>query len=498
METTLWSEIRRLHFAVGLFKKEIARKLGLSVRTVRRALKRETPPHPITRDRDSKLDPFKDRIQSLLIEYPRLSAVRVFDEIRGVGFDGGITILRHYLRNIRPTKHEAFVRIETDPGDEAQVDWGLFGDYFGCGRILSCFVFVLSHSRMLTLEWTLSQKTEDFMRAHKAAFNFFGGVPQKILYDNLKSVVCYRRGPHIQFNERFMGFAGTHLFEPVACNVRRGNEKGKVERVIGYIRDNFFYGRSFRDLDDLRTQSRRWRDDVANQRLHRVTRQKPIERFEFEKDKLRKLPDTPFDCDTIITATASKQCRLTFDSNTYTVPSLYALIPLTLRANDHEVRIFKQDRLIASHLRSWQKHRDIEDPKHLEAILEEKQRASQAKQKDIFLSLGELAEKFLLGLIQTQKSLPHELKKINALITAYGKTEILQAIETALPFNAFGSEYLKNIILQNLTRRGQVPPLSPVESTNRPELMEISVQERDLEQYPSGDDDEQSCEEKKS
>jgi len=280
--------------------------------------------------------------------------------------------------------------------------------------------------------------------------------------------------------------------------VRRGNEKGKVERVIGYIRDNFFYGRSFRDLDDLRTQSRRWRDDVANQRLHRVTRQKPIERFEFEKDKLRKLPDTPFDCDTIITATASKQCRLTFDSNTYTVPSLYALIPLTLRANDHEVRIFKQDRLIASHLRSWQKHRDIEDPKHLEAILEEKQRASQAKQKDIFLSLGELAEKFLLGLIQTQKSLPHELKKINALITAYGKTEILQAIETALPFNAFGSEYLKNIILQNLTRRGQVPPLSPVESTNRPELMEISVQERDLEQYPSGDDDEQSCEEKKS
>ena len=483
MDTNLWSEIRRLHFVVGLYKKEIARKLGLSVKTVRRALRRDMPPHPITRDRDSKLDLYKDRIQSLLLDYPRLSAVRVFEEIRGLGFDGGLTILRHYLKDIRPTRKEAFVRIETDPGEQAQVDWGLFGDYFGCGRILSCFVFVLSHSRMLTLEWTLSQKIEDFMRAHKNAFGFLGGVPQKILYDNLKTVVCYRQGPHIQFNERFMGFAGSYLFEPVACNVRAGNEKGKVERVIGYIRDNFFYGRAFRDLDDLKTQSRRWRDDVANQRLHRITRLKPIERFALEKDKLRKLPEVPFDCDVIIPTTASKQCRVTFDANTYTVPSLYAQVPLTIRANDFDVRIFKQDRLIASHLRCWHKYRDIEDPKHLEALLVEKQRACQAKHKDAFLSLGASAEKYLEGMTQTQKSLPHELKKMNALITAYGKTEILQAIENALPYKAFGCEYLKNIILQNLTRRGEVGPLGPVDSTTRPELVDVVVQERDLNTY---------------
>lgn len=488
MDTTLWSEIRRLHFAVGLFKREIARKLGLSVKTVRRALKRETPPDKVTRNRGSKLDPFRDRIESLIADYPRLSGVRVFDEIKGLGYGGSITILRRYLEGLRPQGRKAFVRVETEPGEQAQVDWGLFGDYFGCGRTLSCFAFVLSYSRVLYLEWALSEKIEDFMRAHRNAFHFFGGVPQKILYDNLRSVVCYRKGSLIQFNPRFLGFAGTYLFEPVACNVRCGNEKGKVERSIGYIRDNFFYGRTFKDLGDLKAQSDRWRNDVANQRLHSVTRQKPADRFLLEKDKLRSLPNTPYDCDVVVTTTVSKQCRLAFDTNTYTVPSLYTGIAVTLKANEHEVRVYKQDRLIATHPRCWKKHQDIEDPKHLEAIFEEKQKACQAKQKDVFLSLGECAEKYFEGLAQTQKSLQHELKKINALITAYGKTEILQAIDTALSFQAFGSEYLKNIILQNMTRRGAVQTLGTVESKTRPDLMDMSVEERDLSQYHQPDE----------
>ncbi len=483
METTLWSEIRRLHFVVGLYKREIARRLGLSVKTVRRALRREVPPDKIIRNRGSKLDPFKERIESLIADYPHLSGVRVFDEIKGLGYGGSITILRRLLEELRPKKREAFVRVETDPGEQAQVDWGLFGDYFECERILSCFAFVLSHSRMLYLEWSLSEKIEDFMRAHRNAFHFFGGVPQKILYDNLKSVVCCRKGPLIQFNPRFMGFAGTYLFEPVACNVRCGNEKGKVERIIGYIRDNFFYGRTFRDFSDLKLQSERWRDEVANQRFHSTTRQKPTDRFLLEKDTLRKLPGSDYDCDAVVATTVSKQCRIAFDTNAYTVPSLYAQIPVTIKANAFEVRVYKQDRLIATHPRCWQKHRDIEDPKHLEVLFEEKQKACQAKQKDIFLSLGTSAEEYLKGLLHSQKSLPHELKKINALITAYGKTEILQALDTAIPFQAFGSEYLKNIILQNATRRGQVQSLGPVESKTRPDLMDMKVEERDLSQY---------------
>lgn len=484
MNATLWSEIRRLHLAHGIYKKEIARRLGLSVKTVRKAIKRETPPpEKITRLRESKLDSFKETIVSLLSDYPGLSAIRIYEKIREQGYRGSLTILRYYLRKVRPVKKEVFVRIETEPGIEAQVDWGLFGDYFGCGRILSCFAFVLSHSRMMTLSWTLSQRMEDFLLSHRNAFHFFNGVPQKILYDNLKSVVACRMGKEIRFNPKFMAFAGTYLFEPVACNVRAGNEKGKVERSIGYIRHNFFAGRVFKDLSDLKVASDRWRDGIANVRIHGTLRSRPVDRFETEKNVLRALPSHPFDCDAVITVKASKTCRVSFDANTYTVPSLYAHLPLTLRANEGEVRIFKLDRLIAAHPRCWQKYRDIEDPKHTREILDEKQKASAAKQKDFFLSLGSSAEDYLKGLYASPRCLATELKKINALVTVYDKTEVLQAIHQAMPFKAFGSEYLKNIILQNLTRRGAIQPLGPVDSKIRPELVQLAVQERDLKTY---------------
>lgn len=324
---------------------------------------------------------------------------------------------------------------------------------------------------------------EDLLRSHQKSFHFFGGVMKKALYDNMKTVVLARMGKEIRFHPRFMAFAGTYLFEPVACNPGKGNEKGKVERSIGYIRRNFFEGRTFKDLADLQAQSDRWRDQVANIRIHGTTRERPVDRFEKEKSFLRPLPSLPFDCDYVETLPASKNYRISFDTNTYTVPPLYAGIPLTVRANNHEVKIFKGERLIASHLRCWGKYKPIEDPKHTEEVLEEKRKAEGAKAKDIFLSLGVDAEDYLKGLFQTSRSLSHELAKINALVTVYGKTEVLQAIVQAIPFNAFGSEYLKNIILQNLTKRGANQPLGPVDSTTRPDLNDLAVEERDLTTY---------------
>lgn len=491
MDAGLWSEIRRLYFADRLPKKQIARRLSISVKTVRRALKIEGPPGPLTRNRSSLIDPFKEKVASLLGKYPSLSAVRVQEEIAKGGYQGGITILRGYLRGVRPPRREVFLRIETEPGEEAQIDWGLFGDYFGCGRILSCFAFVLSYSRMMTLVWTFSQKLEDLLRAHKRAFHFFEGVPKKALYDNMKTVVLGRMGKDIRFHPKFLAFAGTYLFEPVACNPRKGNEKGKVERTIGYVRKNFFDGRTFRDLSDLQAQSDRWRDEIANCRIHGTTRERPINRYQIERPLLRPLSEIPFDCDQVLTVPASKDYRISFDTNTYTVPPLYAGLPLTVRANDHEVRIFKGDRLIASHLRCWGKYKSIEDPKHTEEVLEEKRRAQAAKAKDLFLSLGTEAEAYLKGLFQTPRSLPHELKKINALVTVYGKTEVLQAIHQATPFQAFGSEYLKNIILQNVTKRGEIQPAGPVDPKMRPELVDLVVEERPLTDYTRLAEDEE-------
>lgn len=483
MDSTLWAEIRRLYFTEGRKKKEIARNLMISVKRVRRALKKDHPQSSPVLDRPSKLDPFKPVIASLLATSPRLSGVRILEEIRKKGYAGQVSIIRDHLRQVRPQEREAYLRIETEPGEEGQIDWGLFGDWFGCGRILSCFSFVLSYSRMMTLVWTLSQKMEDLLRSHQKSFHFFGGVMKKALYDNMKTVVLARMGKEIRFHPRFMAFAGTYLFEPIACNPGRGNEKGKVERSIGYIRRNFFEGRTFKDLADLQDQSDRWRDEVANVRLHGTTRERPVDRFEKEKAFLRPLPVHPFDCDWVETLCASKNYRVSFDTNTYTVPPLYAGLPLTVRANAHEIKIFREDRLIASHLRCWGKYKSIEDPKHTEEVLEEKRKASDAKAKDIFLSLGAEAEGYLKGLFKTPRSMTHELKKINAMVTVYGRTEVLQAIVQALPYDAFGSEYLKNIILQNLTRRGEVQPLGPVDSTTRPDLNDLAVEERDLTIY---------------
>ena len=492
MDTHLWAEIRRLHFVEGKKKKEIARRLMISVKRVRRTLKKESPERSSAAKHPSKLDPFRPAVAALLSESPHLSGVRILEEIRKKGYSGQVSILRDHLRMVRPRKHEAYLRIETEPGEEGQIDWGLFGDYFGCGRILSCFAFVLSYSRMTTLVWTLSQRLEDFLRCHQKGFHFFGGVTKKVLYDNLKSVVANRVGREIRFNPKFMTFAGTYLFEPVACNVRRGNEKGKVERIIGYVRHNFFEGRTFRDLADLQAQSDRWRDQVANCRVHGTTRERPINRYQTERSFLRPFPPAPFDCDVVLPVQVSKDCRVAFDTNSYSVPPLYAGLSLTLKADDHEVRIFKDGHRIASHRRCWEKYKPIEDPKHTEEVLEEKRRAEGAKGRDIFLSLGPAAEEYLKGLFQTPRSLPHELKKINALVTVYGKTELLQAIDQATPFKAFGAEYLKNIILQNVTKRGEIQPVGPVDPKMRPELVDLEVEERPLTDYTSLEKDEEN------
>lgn len=483
MNTTLWSDIRHLHFIKRLTKKEIARQLGLSVKTVRKALQKNLPPQAVTRQRTSKLTPFKEKINRLLALYPKLSAVRMYQEITHLGYKGKLTILRDYLQEQRPGYQEAFLRIETEPGVEAQVDWALFGDYFGCGRILSCFVFVLSYSRLVTLTWTLSEKMEDFLRCHQKAFHFVGGVPQKILYDNLKSVVASRIGKEIRFNPKFSAFAGTYLFEPIACNVRSGNEKGKVERVIRYVRENFFAGRSFTDLAHLQAQSDQWRDTVANIRLQSTTHEKPTDRFMREKTLLKSLPASSYDADVVLPVKAGKDARISFDSNIYSVPPLYAGITLTLKANDHEVFLFKQEKQITSHRRSWKRHQVIEDPKHVEEILDQKKKAYAAKSKDLFLSLGEVAHDYLKGLVQTPRPLDMELKKIHALITLYGKTEVLQALHQAIPYKAFGTDYLKNIILQNLTLRNEIQPVGPVHSSVRPELLDLHVEARLLENY---------------
>src|SRR5207253_4014428 len=178
---------------------------------------------------------------------------------------------RRYVAQVRrPSPRKAYLCVEVEPGEQAQVDWGSFGHLrvgrSGSQRPLSAFVMVLSWSRAMYVDFALDQKMETFLAMHRRALESFAGVPKRILYDNLKSVVLHHIGATVQFNPRFLDFAGHYLFEPVAAPVRYPQAKGKVESMMRYLRQSFFSGRVFTSLDDVREQAARWLREVANER----------------------------------------------------------------------------------------------------------------------------------------------------------------------------------------------------------------------------------------
>jgi transposase len=232
-----WAEMRRLVLAEGWRIETVARQFGVHHSTVRRALATEDTPAP--RAVASVLDPFKPYIVERLTTFPELTSMRLLEDLRGRGYTHGIAVLRRYVAKVRaPRPRKAYLRVEVLPGEQAQVDWGSFGAWRvgQAQRPLSVFAMVLSWSRALFLDFALDQQMETFLRLHQRALAFFGGVPRRILYDNLKSVVLHHVGATVQFNPRVLAFAGQYLFEPVAAPVRYPEAKGRVEAVIKYIR----------------------------------------------------------------------------------------------------------------------------------------------------------------------------------------------------------------------------------------------------------------------
>lgn len=431
----------------------------------------------------SKLDPFKPAIVEILKAYPHLSGVRVLEKLKTLGYSGGTTILREYLVDLRGLHREAFVRYETAPGEEAQVDWGYYGllPFEKGTRKISFFVMVLSYSRKIYVEFTPSQSLDLFLQCHLNAFKYFGGVPKTILYDNLKSVVISRYIHHIQFNQKFLEFAGYYLFAPKACNVRRANEKGKVESGVGYVKKNFLAGCDFKDLTDLERHAKEWLGK-ANQRTHGTTGEIPEVRFQKEKEFLLPLQMKDYDTTLPLPARAYHDCRLRFDGNDYSVPSTYILLPLTLRASKYEVKLFYQGNCIAGHQRSYGKNEKIDDPKHFADLLKIKKAARDSKLRDRFLSLAPCCTEYFEGLLRLEKDLKEELRQIMGQVDIYGAYEVIPAIEKALEYKAFGVIYLKNIIAQNRAKR-QEKPILPLKLSKYPDLENLEVEPTNLDYY---------------
>jgi len=487
MDESLWTHIRLLHHHEKVSAREIARQLDVDRDTVRRALKSERCPRRECSRRGSILDPYVGALEGILEEYPKLSGVRILEKLRELGYPGQMTILRDKLGQLRPRKNkEAFVKRESLPGAEAQVDWGSCGHILvdGTVRPLSVFVMVLSYSRLMYVEFTVSQEMEDFLRGHVNGFRSFKErCPKIIVYDNLKSVVQWRHKRLMRFNGRFMEFAGTYLFKPQPCNVRRGNEKPRAETGVRYVKQNFLAGREFRDFTDLRTQAFHWLRDVANVRIHGTTRERPIDRFEQEERLLQHAPPDRYDTRIVRTIGVSHQARIKFQTNTYTVPPEFVGRALTLKASPDSVWIYDGDQEVATHNRSYGKHRDIENPEHTKAILATKPKARIDKDRDAFLGLGTLAHQFLKGFLDRGQGSPDfHIDKLLYLVEEHGATPVLGAMERAIEFGAFGADSVQNILQQRIDGRSQ-PPRRPLELPTRPDLEQYTTEAPNFEDY---------------
>ncbi len=369
-------EIHRLQDQEHLNVNQIAVQLQLAYQTVEKWAaptpyqKAQQPPRP------SKLDAFKGPILALLHRHP-YTAQQILQELKTQGYAGGYSILKDFVRQVRPARKPAFLKLEFAPGECAQADWGSFGSVAvgSTRRRLSFFVMVLCYSRLMYVEFTLSEGMEQFLTCHRHALEFFGLVPQKVMIDNLKvGVLRHPLGQPAQFHPRYLDFAAHYGFQPVACNVRRANEKGRVESGVGYIKINFLRGLQIPSFPAVNPAARQWLDSVANVRLHGETQRKPVDLFAEEKPHLQPLPVLPYDCAVVRPSGAHGCCRVAFDANRYSVPYLYASQKLTLKIYPDQLLIYHQEKLIATPLRSDDRRQDIRDPDHAKELLVQRQR----------------------------------------------------------------------------------------------------------------------------
>jgi transposase len=409
--------------------------------------------------------------------------MQIFQQIREQGFDGQYTIVKEYVRKVRPPKQKAFLKLSFAPGECAQVDWGSYGsvNVGNTRRRLSFFVMVLCYSRMMYVEFTVSQTMEHFLGCHQNAFECFGKVPSKIMVDNLKSAVLKRIvGQAPVFNPKYLDFANHYGFTIAACNVGKGNEKGRVENGVGYVKKNLLAGLDIPDFAAIHPAAKNWLDTVANVRIHGETREKPVARFEKERPYLNPLPRHRFDIATVSQVRASRQFRVVVDTNRYSVPAEYAGCPLTLKTYPDRICLYSDNKLIARHARSYHRHQDIEDPDHPRQLLIWRKKAREQKIIQRFLALSPKAEQYYQNLQQRRMNLFHHVQKIVALSEIYDPEAVARALEDAFTFQAFSCEYIVNLLEQ---RSRRLPEPGALHLTRREDLLDLAVPSPDLSIY---------------
>jgi transposase len=348
----------------------VVRQTGYSRNTVRKMLRAAETPKFNTPARKSGVDDFTDYLTQRFSEYG-LSAVRLFDEIKAQGFAGSIHMVRRFLKTLRPLRAAAAtatVRFETPPGEQAQCDWAYCGrhkDRAGREFGVYAFVMVLSFSRMLYVRFTTSMDLAALIDCHQSAFGHFGGISSSILYDNMKQVKLESG----ELNPAMVDFAAHHGFAIKTCRVRRARTKGKVERMVDYVKDNFLNGREFIDLDDLNTQGMNWLDSVANVRVHATTGHRPVDLLASEKPKLIPLESVrPYTFIQRHPRKVAAESMVAFCSSRYSVPPAYVGQTVEVSHESQKIIIRSGDLIVAEHPVAQKRGESVTHKEHLDEL----------------------------------------------------------------------------------------------------------------------------------
>src|SRR5882672_1121620 len=428
------AQIRRYFYAEHWKIGTIAHQLGVHPDTVRKAIEAERF-HSTQPLRSSIVDPYVPFLRQTLEQYPGLRATRLYQMIHDRGYSGSVVQLRRSVARLRPHNREPFLQLHAFAGEQAQVDWAHFGHVMvgRARRALSCFVATLSYSRALYLEFFFDQTMENFLRGHVHAFEEWSGQPRVILYDNLKSAVLERRGNQILFHPRLIELCAHYHFVARPCQVRAGNQKGRVERAIRYVRESFWAGRSFTTLAECNRQALLWRDKIAHQRCWPGDDSRTVaDVFAEEQPRLLPAPAHPFGTDLVVPVRSARTIYVRFDLNDYSIPPEVVGRQLTLVASDTLIRILEGTVEVARHHRTYDRHQFVLDPAHAQALMKVKRKAFDATPTGR-LALAVPESKVLIDLAFEQgESAGSQTAQLLKLLDTYGPAAFRRAVHEAL------------------------------------------------------------------
>ena len=487
IDAALRAEILRLYHVEKWPRGTIARQLRVHHSTVTRIVAQDGNA-PVVQARRRKVDAYLPFIEEQLQRYPRLTAARLLDMVKDRGYTGQSTQFREIIAKLRgqaARPFEPFQRLSTLPAEQGQVDWAHFGhlQVGQASRPLMAFVMVLSYSRAIFLRFFLSQNLSNFMYGHQFAFSHFGGTARVYLYDNLKSVVLERSGKAIVFNQKFMAFAAHYRYTPRPVGIARGNEKGRVERSIRYIRDNFFEARRFKDLADLNRQALQWCQSTALERRWPEDDKRTVgEMLEEEKPKLLPLPQDEYPCVERAEVVLDKCPYARFDLNDYSVPHQYVRKTLAVVASLDLVRILDGTLVVATHQRSYDRHRQIENLEHRTKLIELKTAAGKHRSTNLLTRAAPAALEFLAAVAERKMPLGRAMKELLELLHTYGAELLDAAMREALLQNTPHLSAVRQVLERQRHEAAKAPAL-PITLPDDPRVQNMVLTQPSLNVY---------------